>query len=125
MKDRFKFRVFDYDENKMVYFKDLFSVVRPHHDKSSMPNYYNNYVYHKTSEYMQYTGLRDKNERLIFEGDIVKIIHTTPYGDKIEKICVVEYSHCCFWAKTESVGVSLYHEDNEYEIVGNIYENKE
>lgn len=125
MENRFLFRVFDYDENKMVYFSSLIGIETPHHDRSSQPNLYNDYVYHKISNYMQATGLRDNNEKNIFEGDIIKITHTTPFGDNIEKLCIVEYSRCCFWAKTNDMSVMLYHEDNKYEVVGNIYENKE
>jgi hypothetical protein len=50
MQDRFKFRV--YDDGKMVYFGQLVNVGI-------------------TSPLMQCTGLKDKNGKLIYEGDVL------------------------------------------------------
>lgn len=121
MKDRFRFRVFDYDENKMVYFSSLIGIETPHHDRSSQPNLYNDYVYHKISNYMQSTGLKDRNGKLIYEGDIVKV---SGYG--------VEGIFKMFWEDvTAQFAISIYesdcfeHSQSVMEVIGNIYENKE
>ena len=68
----------------------------------------------------QYTGLKDKNGVLIFEGDIV----TTPYRDTNGYIY---YSAPTFGLKDKTgVCVDFTWEDfNEFEVIGNIYENPE
>lgn len=122
MNERFKFRVFDYDKNKMVYFSDLFSVVKPHHDRSSMPNYYNAYEYHKTSEYMQSIGLKDKNGKLIYEGDIIE-------WKKENHIVIFDERNATFGIKISDIETHLFNDIHTptrwIEVIGNIYENKE
>lgn len=68
----------------------------------------------------QYTGLIDKNEQKIFEGDIVNI----NYGDAFVKNAVIEYSVASFYASTASDYLEL---DSYYEIevIGNIHDNLE
>ena len=79
------------------------------------------------SEPMQYTGLFDKNDNEIFEGDIVRISMrigkhlTTSIGvvrfDKIE---------VCFKIRNDLGGhyVTMFHA-SYFEVIGNIYENPE
>lgn len=73
---------------------------------------------------MEYTGLKDKNGKEIYEGDIINI------GDK-DEICsiektFIEYEGGSFIIKYLGFKYSLWNFDsNDIEIVGNIYENPE
>jgi len=72
-------------------------------------------------ELMQYTGLKDKNGKEIYEGDIVKSNYKT--GN-----LVVFFVRGCFrltYSK-ELIGIWLeIHLFEELEVIGNIYENPE
>jgi uncharacterized phage protein (TIGR01671 family) len=64
---------------------------------------------------MQFTGLKDKKGKEIYEGDIVQ----SPYDSKGNKIKAVEWRDSynqCGWNLRKDTGV---------EIIGNIYENPE
>ncbi len=67
---------------------------------------------------MQYTGLKDKNGKEIYEGDILD------GGESYEGRYVVIYSGFGFWLKDWPD--ELYSDDfTEREVIGNIYENPE
>jgi len=66
-------------------------------------------------ELMQYAGLKDKNGKEIYEGDIVK-------GTKGQKgKSEVSYKNC-IW---QPFGYLEIYDGKEFEIIGNIYENPE
>lgn len=69
-------------------------------------------------EIMQYVGLKDKNDKKIFEGDIVK--------DLLGDVGVVVYStkHSAFEVKGWENGYRFWH-DIDIEVIGNVFDNKE
>ena len=88
-------------------------------------NYFvnNNIVFNETVG--QFTGMTDKNGTKIFEGDIVRHIDTTCH--------VVEVVNSEVYFDTEMLEFGfrysneLFHcqFNNEFEVIGNIYDNKE
>lgn len=79
-------------------------------------------------EVLQFTGLRDRNGKEIYEGDILK--YNFPYDGRLKHISPVTYleTQASFGLK-DIYGneIPLYRitANNYFEVVGNIYENPE
>lgn len=67
---------------------------------------------------MQFTGLKDKNEKEIWEGDIIKNVQAD--------VNVVNFDYGCWGYENYHAGhLPLFGDAERSEVIGNIYENPE
>ena len=76
---------------------------------------------------MQSTGIRDMNNREIFEGDVVRQVRTQPTTENeiITGVVTMIEGTWLIMNDNEQLASKLWSETDENEIIGNIYENKE
>ena len=127
MQDRFKFRVWD-KINEVWIENSLLDTKQGCIDGFYMPEV----AMKRRIVVEQCTGIKDKNGKLIYEGDIVYVeTREDVFGDGIYDDCF--YSTKCVWLK-EDGAFSLVCESaekefplygNNIEVIGNIHENTE
>ena len=117
-----KFRAWDKANKKILDIEDLHwdDCTREFLIRTTM---YRDYFDTEDMILMQYAGLRDKNGKEIYEGDIVEVTRQCIF----EKGVVV-FIDGCYFVKVKEVVLALYEcEPNNYKlkVIGNIYENPE
>lgn len=119
-----KFRAWLKDDKKMVEIEEI-------HFRHQLIEYYDgNYAGYWLDkgfdkiELMQYTGLKDKNGKEIYEGDIVQWCH---HKNVIKFGEIVGYGYGFYWESLIAMDFceSMTGFIDEYEVIGNIYQNRE
>ena len=127
MKDRFKFRFFDNVSKEMCYsteYNGKAEYLERRYDLADMFRF-------KDLIPMQSTGLKDRNGKLIYEGDIIKYIcgGKTIIGslviDRFNLLTFTNMITCAFCEDWADVVKAVFFTGNStIEVIGNIYENK-
>lgn len=84
------------------------------------------YLEDENATIMQSTGLFDKNNKEIFEGDVVRQVRTQPTieNETITGVVTMLEGAWLIVNDNEQLASDLWSETDENEIIGNIYENK-
>ena len=132
-----KFRAWDEETNEMVSWEDDINVTDREidiknkcvmvHVYNSSPNEPDYTIESHNAILMQYTGLKDKNGKEIYEGDIVKRTEKTNCCNKEKLLGLFEvvFEGYSFLAKNNHYHFLGWAGDDEREVIGNIHDNPE
>lgn len=120
MSREIKFRVYDKEKNMWTNFKILDNIMY-FMDKNTGVWFHEKYKAKERFALMQYTGIKDKNDVEIYEGDIVILNDAEE-----ENRCVVKYKYGSYILVDGDLRENLSNVENRFlEVIGNIYENPE
>ena len=125
MQDRFKFRFWHKPTNKMV---DCYGFNKDFVFGDTLDGVGTDYNPAKFEDciLMQCTGLKDKNDRLIYEGDIIYKKGTKNYkGQKMYSEVIWDQMYAEFNISDDNGMHRMPSNSNNIEIIGNIFENPE
>lgn len=126
MQDRFRFRLFDTRNQEMIYDvqQSQFNYHKNAYDLPLLEGAMLNEPH--IIKLMQCTGLKDKSDRLIFEGDIIYKKGTKNHrGEKMYSEVVWDQMYAEFNISDDNGMHRMPSNSNNIEIIGNIYENPE
>lgn len=129
MQREIKFRAWDRNRETMLYHSDKIrmGIWFDGEINIATPSFqFNDYFINSEKnnfELTQYTGLKDKNGKEIYENDILS------YSTKVKKNGKVQFNSNrgqfeVFWKFGDICGFDKHWTENELEVVGNIYENQ-
>lgn len=125
MNDRFRFRAWQKNYQKMYYDVEM-TYDYPCEPRGAEQSSFGDVLENDDYVLMQCTGLKDKNGKLIYEGDIVAVILA---NGELEDIGCVKYGYfncsCCDGVYGWGFGDADIRNYDRYTIVGNIHENPE
>ena len=129
MQDRFRFRAWDKEEKKMFYNAEMtydYSLVADACEADS----FGTVLEDGNMIVMQCTGLKDKNGKLIYEGDILDGTYENlyvHYCDNCKQFQLKAKDYGCMACEGDIYWDELVEseDENELEVIGNIYENPE
>ena len=117
MKREIKFRAWDDIRNKFILPKNLVYRLDGHLFDRELDEEEHNV------ELMQFTGVKDKNDKEIYEGDIVEFYDPYTKSQHITEV-IWDDNNCRYAMKYTFVDFDFLITD-EIEVIGNIYENPE
>lgn len=137
MQDRFKFRYYNKNAHKMVEptnwqnIDGIFECIKQQicYDNDIQPLPYDHIG--DGIVFMQCTGLKDKNGKLIYDRDIIRFKDNVTINGSKTHIAVVEYNEAfnAFMYHAECKGLYTVNKAQngkfDVEVIGNIYENPE